>query len=177
MIHNSGQRANNQKAGSLAISVLSFSFNQGLREKVLTKDQAKNQFRLRTKEEELLTIWFGGIIDMYFCLSPYFKFPINSSLFRTWCKMWKIIVQDSFWSNLIIVDALSETEMRWIWTRVGHAYVAHQILGSFEAKNITCVFLHENSNLAIEITKDVFPDVKKCKKVRKSGLKRLFCIF
>ena len=52
-----------------------------------------------------------------------------------------------------------------------------QILGSFEAKNITCVFLHENSNLAIEITKDVFPDVKKCKKVRKSGLKRLFCIF
>ena len=52
-----------------------------------------------------------------------------------------------------------------------------QLLGSFEAKNITCVFLHENSNLAIEITKDVFPDVKKCKKVRKSGLKRLFCIF
>ena len=52
-----------------------------------------------------------------------------------------------------------------------------QILGSFESKNITCVFLHENSNLAIEITKDVFPDVKKCKKVRKSGLKRLFCIF
>ena len=52
-----------------------------------------------------------------------------------------------------------------------------QILGSFEAKNITCVVLHENLNLAIEITKDVFPDVKKCKKVRKSGLKRLFCIF
>ena len=52
-----------------------------------------------------------------------------------------------------------------------------QILGSYEAKNITCVFLHENSNLAIEITKDVFPDVKKCKKVRKSGLKRLFCNF
>ena len=39
-----------------------------------------------------------------------------------------------------------------------------QILGSFEAKNITCAFLHENSNLAIEITKDVFPDDKKCKK-------------
>ena len=92
--------------------------------KVLTKDQAKNQFRLKTKEEELLTIWFGGIIDMYFCLSPYFKFPTNCTLFRTWCKMWKIIVRDSFWSNLIIVDALSETEMRWIWTRVGHAYVA-----------------------------------------------------
>ena len=69
-----------------------------------------------TKEEELPTIWFGGIIDMYFYLSPYFKFPINSSLFRTWCEMWKIIVQDSCWSNLIIVDALSETEMRWIWT-------------------------------------------------------------
>ena len=50
-----------------------------------------------------------------------------------------------------------------------------QILGSFEAKNITCVFLHENSNLAIEITKDVFPDDKKCKKVWKSGLKRRFC--
>ena len=52
-----------------------------------------------------------------------------------------------------------------------------QILGSFEAENITCVFLHENSNLAIEITKDVFPDDKKYKKVQKSGLKRLFCIF
>ena len=52
-----------------------------------------------------------------------------------------------------------------------------QILVSFEAKNITCVFLHENSNLAIEITKDVFPDDKKYKKVQKSGLKRLFCIF
>ena len=50
-----------------------------------------------------------------------------------------------------------------------------QILGSFEAKNITCVFLHENSNLAIEITKDVFPDDKKCKKVWKSGLKIRFC--
>ena len=52
-----------------------------------------------------------------------------------------------------------------------------QILGSFEAKNITSVFLHENLNLAIEITKDVFPDDKKYKKVRKSGLKILFCIF
>ena len=60
-----------------------------------------------------------------------------------------------------------------VWLDMWHS----QILGSFEAKNITCVFLHENSNLAIEITKDVFPDVKKCKKVRKSGLKRLFCIF
>ena len=63
--------------------------------------------------------------------------------------------------------------------KTGHQYSYRnsQILGSFEAKNITCVFLHENSNLAIKITKDVFPDVKKCKKVRKSGLKRLFCIF
>jgi len=52
-----------------------------------------------------------------------------------------------------------------------------QILGSFEAKNITCVFLHENSNLAIELTKDVFPDDKKYKQVMKSGLIRLFCIF
>ena len=52
-----------------------------------------------------------------------------------------------------------------------------QILGSFEAKNITCVFLHDNSNLAIGIPKDVFPDDKKYKKVRKSGLKILFCIF
>ena len=52
-----------------------------------------------------------------------------------------------------------------------------QILGSFKAKNITCAFLHENSNLAIEITKDVFPDDKKCKKVWKSGIKRHFCIF
>ena len=57
-------------------------------------------------------------------------------------------------------------------------YMWHsQILGSFEAENITCVFLHENSSLAIEITKDVFPDDKKYKKVQKSGLKRLFCIF
>ena len=49
-----------------------------------------------------------------------------------------------------------------------------QILGSFEAKNITCVVLHENLNLAIEITKDVFTDDKKCKKGRKSGLKNFF---
>ena len=69
-----------------------------------------------TKEEELLTIWFVGIVEMCFCLSPYFKFLTNCSLFRTWCGMWKIIVQDSFWSNLIINDALSETEMRRIWT-------------------------------------------------------------
>ena len=39
-----------------------------------------------------------------------------------------------------------------------------QILVSFEAKNITCVFLHENSNLAIEITKVEFPDDKKIQK-------------
>ena len=48
---------------------------------------------------------------------------------------------------------------------------------SFEAKNITCDFLHENSFLAIEISKDIFPDYKKCKKVQESSLKRLFCIF
>ena len=42
-----------------------------------------------------------------------------------------------------------------------------QILGSFEAKNISCAFLHENSNLAFEITKDVFPDVKNAKKCGK----------
>ena len=42
-----------------------------------------------------------------------------------------------------------------------------QILVSFEAKNITCTFLHENSNLAIEITKDVFPDDKNAKKCGK----------
>ena len=53
------------------------------------------------------------MIEMYFCFSPYFKFPTNCYLFRTWCRMLKIIVRDSFWSNLIIVDALSETEMRW----------------------------------------------------------------
>ena len=52
-----------------------------------------------------------------------------------------------------------------------------QILGSFEAKNTTCVFLHENSNMVIEITKDIFPDDKKYKKVQESGLKTLFCIF
>ena len=52
-----------------------------------------------------------------------------------------------------------------------------QILGSFEDKNITCVFLHENSFLAIEITKDIFRDDKKYKKVQENGLKRLFCIF
>ena len=52
-----------------------------------------------------------------------------------------------------------------------------QILESFEAKNITCVFLHENSNMVIEITKDIFPDDKKYKKVQESGLKTLFCIF
>ena len=48
---------------------------------------------------------------------------------------------------------------------------------SFEAKNITCDFLHENSLLAIEISKNIFPDYKKCKKVQESSLKRLFCIF
>ena len=52
-----------------------------------------------------------------------------------------------------------------------------QILESFEAKNTTCVFLHENSNMVIEITKDIFPDDKKYKKVQESGLKTLFCIF
>ena len=41
---------------------------------------------------------------------------------------------------------------------------------SFEAKNITCDFLHESSFLAIEITKDIFNDDKKCKKVQESGL-------
>ena len=49
-----------------------------------------------------------------------------------------------------------------------------QILGSFEAKNITSVFLHENSFLVIEIIKDIFPDDKKCKKVQKNGLKCFF---
>ena len=48
---------------------------------------------------------------------------------------------------------------------------------SFEAKNITCDFLHENSFLAVEITKDIFPYDKKCKKVQENGLKILFCIF
>ena len=48
---------------------------------------------------------------------------------------------------------------------------------SFEAKNITCDFLHESSFLAIDITKDIFADDKKCKKVQESGLKRFFCIF
>ena len=62
---------------------------------------------------------------------------------------------------------------RWIEL---HLYMWHsQILGSFEAKNITCVFLHENSFMAIEITKDIFPDDKKCKKVPKNSLKILFC--
>ena len=49
-----------------------------------------------------------------------------------------------------------------------------QILGSFEAKNITCVLLHANSFLAIKITKDIFPDDKKYKKVPKSGPKNGF---
>ena len=49
-----------------------------------------------------------------------------------------------------------------------------QILGSFEAKNITSVFLHEKSFLVIEIIKDIFPDDKKCKKVQKNGLKWFF---
>ena len=48
---------------------------------------------------------------------------------------------------------------------------------SFEAKNITCDFLHANSFLAVEITKDIFPYDKKCKKVQEISLKRLFCIF
>ena len=42
---------------------------------------------------------------------------------------------------------------------------------------MTCDFLHESSFLAIEITKDIFADDKKCKKVQESGIKRLFCIF
>ena len=54
-------------------------------------------------------------------------------------------------------------------------YMWHsQILGSFAAKNITCVFLHENSFLAIKITKDIFPDDKKYKKVPKSSPKNGF---
>ena len=77
------------------------------------------------------------------------------------------------YAQIFLISTFSRGE---IWFE-GIAMWHSQILGSFEAKNITCVFLHENSNLAIEITKDVFPDVKKCKKVRKSGLKRLFCIF
>ena len=42
-----------------------------------------------------------------------------------------------------------------------------QNLGPFEAKNIICVFLHRNSFLGIKITKDIFPDDKKYKKVPK----------
>ena len=38
-----------------------------------------------------------------------------------------------------------------------------QILGSFEAKTISCVFLHGNSFLEIEITKEIFPDDNKKK--------------
>ena len=75
-------------------------------------------------------------------------------------------------------------EKAWIMIRNIHPclstrlYMWHsQILGSFEAKNTTCVFLHENSNMVIEITKDIFPDDKKYKKVQESGLKTLFCIF
>ena len=45
---------------------------------------------------------------------------------------------------------------------------------SFEAKNITCDFLHESSFLAIEITKDIFTENKKCKKVQESGKKDFF---
>ena len=50
-----------------------------------------------------------------------------------------------------------------------------QILGSFEAKNITCGFVHENYFLVTEITKDIFPDDKKYKKVQKIVLKGFFC--
>ena len=49
-----------------------------------------------------------------------------------------------------------------------------QILGSFEDKNINCPSLHENLYLSIEITKDLFPDDRKYKKVQKRRLKRLF---
>ena len=49
-----------------------------------------------------------------------------------------------------------------------------QILGSFEAKNITCVILHENSFFVIEIIKHIFPDDKKYKKVQKKWSKGAF---
>ena len=52
-----------------------------------------------------------------------------------------------------------------------------QILGSFEAKNITYVFLQEHSNLTIEITKDVFPDDKKYKKNAEKWSKNTFLHF
>jgi len=52
-----------------------------------------------------------------------------------------------------------------------------QILGSFEAKNVTCVFLDENSNLAIGIPKDVFPDDKKIQKSAEKWSEKTFLHF
>ena len=44
-----------------------------------------------------------------------------------------------------------------------------QILGSFEAKNSTSVFLNKNYFFMIGTTKDILTDDKKCKIVQKSG--------
>ena len=52
-----------------------------------------------------------------------------------------------------------------------------QILESFEAKNITCVFFHDKSNLAIEITKDIFHDDKKIQKSAGKWSKKTFLHF
>ena len=52
-----------------------------------------------------------------------------------------------------------------------------QILGSFEAKNTTCVFLHENSNMVIESTKYIFPDDKKIQKSARKWSKNSFLHF
>ena len=42
------------------------------------------------------------------------------------------------------------------------------------AKNITCVILHENSFFVIKIIKHIFPDDKKYKKSAKKRSKRAF---
>ena len=46
-------------------------------------------------------------------------------------------------------------------------YMALSVPGVIWGQKITCLLLHENSNLAIEITKDVFPDDKNYKSVEK----------
>ena len=62
-------------------------------------------------------------------------------------------------------------------SRILFIYVAVPRNQLIWGQNITCDFLHKNSFLAIEISKDIFPDDKKCKKVQEISLKRFFCIF
>ena len=89
MIHNSGLRANIQKAGSLAISVLSFSFNQGPREKSF--DQRPSKKSVSTYDQRRRTsINYMICRNCWYVLLFESLFQIPDQLFPVPYLMWDV---------------------------------------------------------------------------------------